>query len=603
MGATIDGFCTEVVIAESSSGTLYRVRDDRHQRPAAMFVLAPELAADHAVRSRFVHAAQLATTLRHPHALPVVATGDEDGTVFLVNPWVDGVDLAARLAARGPLPPAAALRVLLPVARALAAAHRLGLAHGSLAPEHVLIADGPGGEGYLGGFGVGQARLDPATLDGDISAFGQLLQRTLGYGTSGGYRAVSADDGGLGDRIETIAAGAQASGPDRTIGSADELVLALEQSRAAARAALLAPDRRRTEPEEIAAAAGASSHDSSEPSHDPEPVAPKARRTTQIAAVGGALLGLALLVALGTYSGTSRSARHVASRPRTPAAQPIATVAEGHLSVGQTIGLGAPARGVAVGPSGAVWASVPSRGQIVRLDPGGRVRSFAGIANGGPITATNGGAWIAQPAGVAIKLAPDGHIAARVALPGQPVAVAADVDGSSAWFADASGGIAHVASSGASSPTVTAHVSPAVTSLWVGEPNWVWAVNGSLVRVSPDGSGSQPFDAGPRATAVTVDQGVWVAHGDGTLTRFDPRVGHVVATLRTPGELSAIAAREASPYVWAISSATRSLYQIALAGPQVVGVVRFSSPPTGVAVTHLGVWVTTAGGSLIRIQR
>ena len=320
------------------------------------------------------------------------------------------------------------------------------------------------------------------------------------------------------------------------------------------------------------------------------------------AAVGGVVLGLALIVGLATYSGT-RGHRHVASHRPTAAAQPIATVAEGHLSVAQTIGLGAPARGVAVGPSGAVWASLPSGEKIVRLGPDGRVRSFPGIANGGPITATNGGAWIAQPDGDAVKLDPDGHVVAHVALPAQPVAVAADVDGSSAWFADTSGGIAHVGSDGASSPTVAAHVSPAATNLWVGEPNWVWAVNGSLVRVSPDGSGSQAFDAGSGATAVTVNQGIWVAHGDGTVTRFNPQTGHVVATLRTPGALSAVAAREGSPFVWGISSSTRSLYEIATSGPQIVGVVRFSSPPTGVAVTHLGVWVTTAGGSLIRIQR
>ncbi len=600
VGATIDGFRIEVVITQDSSGTLFRAHDEQHGRPAAMFVLAPKLAEDQAVRSRFVNAAELATTLRHPHALPVEAFGDTEDAVFVVSPWFDGVDLAARLASRGPLSPAATLRVLIPVARALAAAHRLGLAHGSLTPEHVLIADGPDGEVYLGGFGIGQARRGPATLDGDISAFGALLLQTLGYGTPGLDHGVGAGDGGLGDRLETIAADAQASDPDRTIDSADELVLALEHARAAARAATLAPDRRRTQDEPTAVAAGASSD---ERSQDPAPVAAKARRTpVMAAAVGGVVLGLALLVGLATYSGT-RGHRHIASRPPTPAAQPIATVAAGHLSVGQTIALGAPAGGVAVGPSGAAWASVPGRETIVRLGPDGRVRSFPGIANGGPITATNGGAWIAQPAGDAIKLTPDGHIDAHVALPGQPVAVAADVDGSSAWVADSSGGIAHVASTGASSPTVAVHVSPAATNLWVGEPNWVWGVNGSLVRVSPDGSGSQTFDAGPGATAVTVDQGVWVAHGDGTVTRFDPQLGHVVATMRTPGALSGIAAREGSPYVWAISSAARSLYEIGLAGPQVVRVVRFSSPPTGVAVTHLGVWVTTAGGSLIRINR
>jgi hypothetical protein len=250
-----------------------------------------------------------------------------------------------------------------------------------------------------------------------------------------------------------------------------------------------------------------------------------------------------------------------------------------------------------------VWVSLPSRNEIIRLGSDGRVGSFPGIANGGPITAGNGGAWIVQPAGDAIKVNPGGHVAERVALSGQPVAVAPDVDGSSAWVADASGAITHVGAGDPSNPTAVSHVSPSPTGLAVGEPNWVWGVNGGLVRVSPDGAGSQTFDAGSGATSVTVNQGIWVAHGDGTVTRFNPRAGHLVATVRTPGALSGIAAREGSPYVWAISPSARSLYQLSLAGPQIAGVVRFSSPPTGVAVTHLGVWVTTAGGSLIRIQR
>ena len=73
--------------------------------------------------------------------------------------------------------------------------------------------------------------------------------------------------------------------------------------------------------------------------------------------------------------------------------------------------------------------------------------------------------------------------------------------------------------------------------------------------------------------------------------------------MKTPVPLSQIAAREASPLVWALSGRARSLYEIAVDAPRIVGVVRFTSQPTGVAVTHLGVWVTTADGWLIRIKR
>lgn len=605
--ATIGDYRIEAVVSAGSGGTLYRANEERRERRVALFVLSPELAEDQAVRLRFTRAAELAETLQHPHALPVEAVGDADDSVFLVSPWVQGVNLAARLA-RGPLSPAEALQVLVPVARALAAAHRVGLAHGNITLERVLIADGPDEEVYLDGFGSGQARRDPATPDPDIAAFGRLLLDALGADTPAGDRSPASGADGLDDRLHMIGARALAQGRGQPIRSADELVVALEQARAVARAAALAPGLRPAQKSNRAGADGdgAAGDAAAGRPDDAKPTAAKARRAPRIAtAVCGVAVGAALLVALATYSATSSTGagRHVARRSATATAQPLATVAEGHLSVAQKLSLGAPARGVAVGPSGAAWVSLPSRNEIIRLDPDGRVGSFPGIANGGPIAAGNGGAWIAQPAGDAIKVTPDGHVAQRVALSGQPVAVASDVDGSSAWVADASGAITHVGTGDPSNSTVVSHVSPAPTGLAVGEPNWVWGVNGGFVRVSPNGSGSRTLDAGSGATAVTVNQGIWVAHGNGTVTRFDPRAGHLVATVRTPGALSGIAARGGSPYVWAISSSARSLYELSLAGPQIVGVVRFTSSPTGVAVTHLGVWVTTAGGSLIRIQR
>ncbi len=602
--ATIGDYQIEAVVSAGSGGTLYRAGEERRERQVALFVLSPELAADQTVRLRFTRAAELAETLDHPHALPVEAVGEADDSVFLVSPWVQGANLAARLA-RGPLSPAQALRVLAPLAQALAAAHRIGLAHGNITSESVLIAEGPDQEVYLAGFGSGQARRDPAAPAADIAAFGQLVLDTVGADTEAGGPPASGADG-PDDRLQMIAARALAQDGGQPIRSADELVLALEQARAAARAAPLAPGARQAQESNRTGADGVAGDAAAERPDDAEANAARARRMPRIAlAVAGAVVVVALVVALATYSPTSPTGagRKVAGRSATATAQPIATVAEGHLSVGQKLSLAAPARGLAVGPSGAVWVSLPSRNEIIRLDSGGRVASFHGIANGGPITAGIGGAWIAQPAGDAVKVSPGGHVDERVALSGQPVAVAPDVDGISAWVADTSGAITHVGTGDPSNPNVVAHVSPAPTGLAVGEPNWVWGVNGGLVRVSPDGSGSQTLDAGSGATAVTVNQGIWVAHGDGTVTRFDPRAGHVAATVRTPGALSGIAAREGSPYVWAISPAARALYQLSLAGPQIVGVVRFSSPPTGVAVTHLGVWVTTAGGSLIRIQR
>jgi hypothetical protein len=130
-------------------------------------------------------------------------------------------------------------------------------------------------------------------------------------------------------------------------------------------------------------------------------------------------------------------------------------------------------------------------------------------------------------------------------------------------------------------------------------------VDGSLVRTDPATLQSHTLAVGPGAVDVTVNGGIWMAHTSGRVTRFDPRPGHeeIAADVMTPAPLSRIAAREGAPLVWAISGKGRSLYEIAVVDPRIVGAVRFTSPPTGVAITHRGVWVSTADGWLIRVKR
>jgi hypothetical protein len=278
-----------------------------------------------------------------------------------------------------------------------------------------------------------------------------------------------------------------------------------------------------------------------------------------------------------------------------------ATVVRGRLAVAQRLDLGAAAGGLVVTPASDAWVSVPARNVVVEVPVSGPIRTFGSIPAPGPLVAGSAGVWVTLPGSHAVALLAGGHLGGRVALPGRPVAIALDARGRSAWVADTSGAISRV---GGGSPLST-HISPAATSVAVGEPNWVWAANGSLVRVSPAGRGARTFAVGAGAIAVSVNQGIWTAHADGLVTRFDPRPSHtrVIAHITAPAPLSGIAAREGSSFVWAISTSARTLYEIAVAHPRVVGMVRFASPPTDVAVTHLGVWVTTASGSMIRIQR
>lgn len=88
--------------------------------------MAPELSADPAFAARFRREARLAASVEHPNVVTVHQAGEEEGLLYIVMRFVDGVDLA-RLIAEGPLPPARALEILRPAAAALDAAHAGGL--------------------------------------------------------------------------------------------------------------------------------------------------------------------------------------------------------------------------------------------------------------------------------------------------------------------------------------------------------------------------------------------------------------------------------------------------------------------------------------------
>ena len=139
-------------------------------------------------------------------------------------------------------------------------------------------------------------------------------------------------------------------------------------------------------------------------------------------------------------------------------------------------------------------------------------------------------------------------------LPGSPVATVFDQHDSSAWVADKSGAISHVAVGGQLVGTA-AHSDPAATGIAWGE-GWLWAATGAangLVRVSLDSSGSSTaFPAGQHPVAVTVNSGVWLANANGHVTRFNPQALKLTADVPVAPELDAIAATDPSGFVWAL---------------------------------------------------
>jgi serine/threonine-protein kinase len=339
----------------------------------------------------------------------------------------------------------------------------------------------------------------------------------------------------------------------------------------------------------------------------PTPPARGRRRSLVLWAVVIAVLAaggvLAVVLTGGSHPGN-------AGGSSTPAAStaPTKVVINGTaMAEGVTVDVSSTPGGIAADAQG-VWVSLPARGEVVQIDPGTGTQRL--LSTGGIPTAIATGpnaVWVAGTASNAVAEFNGGSQVAVAKLGGAPSAIAVDQGDSSAWVADSSGAITHVATAGTVIGT-PAQSNPPATGIGIGE-GWVWATNGAangLIRVStgPNGS-SMAFPAGPDPLAVTFDNGVWTAHATGEVTRFNPifKFLKVNLTLPVASALDAIAATDPGPYVWAISKSAKTLYRISDTGsPAVTGNVVFPSPPVALAVSGNSVWVATEDGKITQIR-
>ncbi|MGD8321839.1 MAG: serine/threonine-protein kinase, partial [Gemmatimonadota bacterium] len=128
-------------------------RDLRHERDVALKVLDPELAASIGAE-RFLAEIRTTARLQHPHILPLFDSGEADGFLFYVMPFVDGETLRDRLAREGELSIDDALRIAREVADGLAYAHGAGVVHRDIKPGNILLA---GGHATVADFGIARS--------------------------------------------------------------------------------------------------------------------------------------------------------------------------------------------------------------------------------------------------------------------------------------------------------------------------------------------------------------------------------------------------------------------------------------------------------------
>ena len=151
--ALSDRYRIERELGQGGMATVYLAHDIRHDRPVAIKVLHPELGA--ALGSeRFLSEIKTTAKLQHPHILPLLDSGEADGLLFYVMPYVSGETLRARLERETQLPIADAVRIARETADALSAAHALGIVHRDIKPENILLQ---GGHALVADFGIALA--------------------------------------------------------------------------------------------------------------------------------------------------------------------------------------------------------------------------------------------------------------------------------------------------------------------------------------------------------------------------------------------------------------------------------------------------------------
>lgn len=140
-------------IGQGGMATVYLAHDLRHDREVALKVLNPELAAVLG-KERFLAEIRVTAKLQHPHLLPLFDSGEADGRLFYVMPYVQGESLRTRLNNQRPLPINEAIRIAIGVGSALDYAHRHGIIHRDLKPENILLHEG---EPLIADFGIALA--------------------------------------------------------------------------------------------------------------------------------------------------------------------------------------------------------------------------------------------------------------------------------------------------------------------------------------------------------------------------------------------------------------------------------------------------------------
>ena len=164
--ALSDRYDVDRQIGAGGMALVFRARDRKHDRFVAIKVLQPELAASIGTQ-RFLQEITFAAGLQHPNLLPVYDSGEAEGQLYYVMPFIEGESLADRLAAQGPLPLPDIVSVTRDTASALTFAHSRDVVHRDIKPDNILLT---GSRAIVADLGIARALGEAAS--GRLTATG-----------------------------------------------------------------------------------------------------------------------------------------------------------------------------------------------------------------------------------------------------------------------------------------------------------------------------------------------------------------------------------------------------------------------------------------------
>jgi serine/threonine-protein kinase len=168
-------YSLERELGRGGMGIVFLARDVALDRPVAIKLLPPLMAAQPALRERFVREAQLSARLSHPNIIPIYAVEQAGELVFFVMAFVDGPTLGQRVREKGPLTPREGTRLIQEVAWALAYAHARGIVHRDIKPDNILLEAGTG-RALVSDFGIARAaETSGATAAGEVLGTAQYM--------------------------------------------------------------------------------------------------------------------------------------------------------------------------------------------------------------------------------------------------------------------------------------------------------------------------------------------------------------------------------------------------------------------------------------------